>query len=290
MASTLMSKPKIAVYAYTTEESAASLRSNLDDDTFLLNVFSTHSDLMRSLEGRRNEVDCIILEVDNSLTQLLETLRSRSILLPTVLLKSGQPEIMSDSFGFPAYHTAIFCLESRQIDQLPSSIDTVIGQFLEISAERQPSEPAIKPDSDAQDRECLVGQQRRLAEKLKERLGYLGVYYKRDPNGFLQHMSDSDKDEFLAELKQSYRDIILNYFTDDPLLNQKIDNYINSAFFADVSVVQVVEIHMELMDSFSKQLKLEGRSDEMLLDYRLALIDTLANLCEIYRRSIPRQT
>ncbi|MGK7898848.1 MAG: circadian clock protein KaiA, partial [Xenococcus sp. (in: cyanobacteria)] len=48
-------------------------------------------------------------------------------------------------------------------------------------------------------------------------------------------------------------------------------------------------IHMELMDEFSQQLKLEGRSEEILLDYRLALIDIVAHLCEMYRRSIPRK-
>jgi len=45
---------------------------------------------------------------------------------------------------------------------------------------------------------------------------------------------------------------------------------------------------MDLMDDFSKQLKLEGRSEEILLDYRLTLIDIIAHLCEMYRRSIPR--
>jgi circadian clock protein KaiA len=47
---------------------------------------------------------------------------------------------------------------------------------------------------------------------------------------------------------------------------------------------------MELMDEFSKQLKLEGRNDDILQDYRLTLIDTIAHLCEMYRRSIPRES
>lgn len=47
---------------------------------------------------------------------------------------------------------------------------------------------------------------------------------------------------------------------------------------------------MELMDEFSKQLQLEGRSDDILLDYRLTLIDAIAHLCEMYRRSIPRES
>jgi len=54
-------------------------------------------------------------------------------------------------------------------------------------------------------------------------------------------------------------------------------------------VPQIIEIHMELIDEFSKQLKLEGRNDEVLLDYRLTLIDILAHLCEVYRCSIPKQ-
>ena len=46
---------------------------------------------------------------------------------------------------------------------------------------------------------------------------------------------------------------------------------------------------MELIDEFAQQLKLEGRNEEILLDYRLTLIDTIAHLCEMYRRSIPRE-
>jgi len=132
-------------------------------------------------------------------------------------------------------------------------------------------------------------QQGRLAEKLKERLGYLGVYYKRNPQQFFRHLSRTEKQELLNQLKSEYRQIILNYFPPDEALNQNIDDFVSTAFFADISVSQVVEIHMELMDQFSKQLKLEGRNEEVLLDYRLTLIDVMAHLCEMYRRSIPRE-
>jgi circadian clock protein KaiA len=43
---------------------------------------------------------------------------------------------------------------------------------------------------------------------------------------------------------------------------------------------------MEIVDEFSKQLKIEGRSDGVVMDYRLTLIDVLAHLCEIYRCSL----
>jgi len=135
-----------------------------------------------------------------------------------------------------------------------------------------------------------MAQQLRLAEKLKERLGYLGVYYKRNPQNFLRHMTPPQKEDLLRQLKQDYREIILAYFADELGLNDKIDQFVNLAFLIDLPISQIVEIHMELMDEFSKHLKLEGRSDDVLLDYRLTLIDTLAHLCEMYRRSIPRES
>jgi circadian clock protein KaiA len=134
-----------------------------------------------------------------------------------------------------------------------------------------------------------MGQELQLAEKLKERLGYLGVYYKRNPQNFLRNMTLPQKDALLRQLKQDYRELILAYFTDEPGLNDRIDQFVNLVFLSDLPTAQIVEIHMELMDEFSKHLKLEGRSDEVLLDYRLTLIDTLAHLCEMYRRSIPRE-
>jgi circadian clock protein KaiA len=126
--------------------------------------------------------------------------------------------------------------------------------------------------------------------KLHERLGYLGVYYKRSPQNFIRNLAPTERQEFIDQLKTKYRQIVLSYFSADQSLNNKIDEYVNLAFFADVPVTRIVEIHMELMDNFSKQLKLEGRSEDVLLDYRLTLIDTIAHLCEMYRRSIPRDS
>jgi circadian clock protein KaiA len=102
-------------------------------------------------------------------------------------------------------------------------------------------------------------------------------------------MSQPDRETLLCQLRADYRKIILGYFANDAALNQNIDTFVNQAFMADISVSHIVEIHMDLMDEFSKQLKLEGRSEEILLDYRLTLIDVIAHLCEMYRRSIPRE-
>ena len=92
--------------------------------------------------------------------------------------------------------------------------------------------------------------------------------------------------EFIQQLKADYRQILLEYFTNDIIVKKLIDRFSKVVFDAKVPAAQIIEIHMELIDEFSKQLKLEGRNDEVLLDYRLTLIDVLAHLCEAYRTSI----
>ena len=101
-----------------------------------------------------------------------------------------------------------------------------------------------------------------------------------------QQMSDQTQATFIQELKDDYRKIVLNYFASTSV--KPIESFTNKVFYSNIPVPQVIQIHMELIDDFSKQLKLEGRSDEVLLDYRLTLIDILAHLCEMYRRKIPK--
>jgi hypothetical protein len=163
-------------------------------------------------------------------------------------------------------------LHPDQIDHLPAAIEVAIIEFIN-------------------DRSHSISeQQTNLSNKLKERLGYLGVYYKRNPDQFLRAMSPEDRQAYLAKLTETYKIIILEYFKKSPeLLNQKIDEFASMAFLADVSVSQVLEIHMNLMDQLGKQLRIEGHKDEILLDYRITLIDVIAHLCEMYRRSIPPQ-
>lgn len=101
-------------------------------------------------------------------------------------------------------------------------------------------------------------------------------------------MTRAEEQGLLLQLKSDYRQILINYFTTDKKLKEKIDKFINEIFCANIPVPQIIEIHMELIDEFSQQLKLEGRTDEALLDYRLTLIDILAHLCELYRNSVAK--
>jgi circadian clock protein KaiA len=127
----------------------------------------------------------------------------------------------------------------------------------------------------------------RLPNRLQERLGYLGVFYKRDPSRFLRHLPQQERQELLASLERTYRDLLISYFRDPAAANQALESFVHTAFFTDLPITKAVEIHMNLIDSFWKQLKLEGHKNDFLQDYRLALLDVMAPLCEMYRRSVP---
>ncbi|MFN6579210.1 MAG: KaiA family protein [Aulosira sp. ZfuVER01] len=124
-----------------------------------------------------------------------------------------------------------------------------------------------------------------LNEISTEKYCYVFASYKQKHQSF-QQMDRDDREALLQEIKSNYREILIHYFTTEKTLKEKIDKFINAVFCANIPVPQIIEIHMELIDEFAKQLRLEGRSDEALLDYRLTLIDILAHLCETYRCSI----
>jgi circadian clock protein KaiA len=114
------------------------------------------------------------------------------------------------------------------------------------------------------------------------------AFNKQKKTQTFQDMTAAEKQELLAVLKADYRQIIINYFISDKTLQEKLDKFINTLFYTSVPVPQIIEMHMEIIDEFAKQLRIEGRSDETLLDYRLTLIDILAHLCEVYRCSIAK--
>ena len=292
------------------EEIAASAIELLRGERYALTHIKSAVEFLGFLKHNYH-LDCLVFEVDRDLQSLLGKLQERSIFLPAVILSpqtgvEGRPEApYSDGFEAAAstannsqeesctffYHPAEVQLAIARSSEIASSIDRAIAQFLKLSTPVPVNYQSATVDATVQltAQSLLSRQQRRLAEKLRERLGYLGVYYKRNSQIFLRNLSAPEKQKFLDQLKSSYRDILLHYFSQDTAVNNQIDEFVNLAFFADVPVTQIVEIHMELMDEFAKQLKIEGRNEEILLDYRLTLIDAIAHMCEMYRRSIPKE-
>jgi len=267
------------------------LESSLDPQSYRIHRGASEEAFLNWIGQNRHRVDCLVLEPLESLSELLQSLQLRDILLPALIVDMNTTEdevatAQCSTTNF--YHKAMVCIANTELTQLERYVQQAIERFLSLPYNHAPNS-AETPTLEDTRHFLLSLQQQRLTEKLRERLGYLGVYYKRNPENFIRNLSPQARSQLLEKLRTDYRAIILSYFSQKSTLNQQIDDFVNIAFFADISVSQIVEVHMELMDSFSKQLKLEGRSEEILLDYRLTLIDVIAHLCEMYRRSIPRE-
>lgn len=286
----------IAIYS-SNQNITQSLLELLRGNRYKLSLIKSVTDLLNFVKEKKEQIDCLIVTNEPDLLPIFNQLYEQSTLLPVVIIdfeegktKTGQES--REQIPTYCYHGAEIQLKSTNVTEIIPYIDQAIAKFLCLA----PSSKIKQNDQDNYQEEnlppnysFLLLQQRRLAEKLKERLGYLGVYYKRNPSLFYRNLPEAEKQKLINYLNQEYRKIILSYFTDDKVTNQLIDEFVNQAFFADISVSRVLEIHMTLMDEFAQQLKLEGRNEEILLDYRLALIDLIAHLCEMYRRSIPRE-
>jgi circadian clock protein KaiA len=263
----------------------ASLGDVLGDGRYLVKTFIQPADFLRCVEQDEHGIDCLILQATSFTNETVERLYNHGIILPTVFL--GQ-ELGAEA---PRYHSSEVAVDPTNLAEIDQAIEKSIAKFLNMTPidplEKTPDNPL--PDHPPEPNIFLLQQQRRLSEKLKERLGYLAVYYKRSPQTFFRNLTHEERESLVIELQGSYRQIVLAYFTPDSKVNDLLDEFVTILFFADLSVSEVVEIHMDLMEEFSKQLKLEGWSEDILLDYRLTLIDVIAHLCEMYRRSIPRE-
>ncbi|MCL1468397.1 circadian clock protein KaiA [Argonema galeatum] len=292
---------------------AGLLQQFLSGERYMLTQFQSKEAFLNFVQQEQQQLDCLVLHDVPELLALLKQLHQQGTLLPSVIF-SLETEVSSRQTAgkeihesTPAetprdtsadstpkcsidfYEASALRVSISELEKIPDLIDRAIAKFLELSSETILYDKSSIADSRGKPN-LLLQQQQRLAEKLRERLGYLGVYYKRNPKHFFRNIPAAKKHEFLEQLKLDYREIVLNYFNQDSNLNQKIDEFVNTTFFSDIPVTHIVEIHMELMDELSKQLKLEGRSDEVLLDYRLTLIDAIAHLCEMYRRSLPKES
>lgn len=288
---------QLSICIFSSSESLTqTLTQALRGERYKLNIVNIESQFLDAVERQKEEIDCSIFVYTPDCLRIFNYLYERGILLPAIVAIESQ-ELETRSSGpseLPTYfyHSAEVRLQWEQLEEIDYFVDRSIAQFLHLapscSLAQKPANIQLTYNDDG-DRTFLMLQQRRLAEKLKERLGYLGVYYKRNSQYFYRNLPDSDKQELIETLTEEYQQILLSYFIKDSNINQAIDEFVNRAFFADISVSQILEIHMELMDEFAQKLKIEGRSEDILLDYRLTLIDVIAHLCEMYRRSIPRE-
>lgn len=287
----MSSRLSLCIYA-PSEQLTQSLLTLLGDKRYSLNFVESPTKLFQFVKTYKEKIDCLVVVKDEELLPIFNQLYEEGTLLPVLIIEESDSSEVDTISPTHLYHNEEIYLISAKIGNIIPLIDQAIAKFLNLgpsSAIGEPSAPNRHRENEPDHHSFLLLQQRRLAEKLKERLGYLGVYYNRNPKFFYRNLSQSEKDELIELLDKEYREIILCYFSDDAKTNRLIDEFVNKVFFVDISVSKILEIHMKLMDEFAQQLKLEGRNEEILLDYRLALIDIIAHLCEMYRRSIPRE-
>jgi circadian clock protein KaiA len=278
-------------------------------ERYVLQYFTSQSEFLAQIELAKHDLDCLIFYSQQQLLPVVNHLYDRGLILPVVIVHRlvspnlsalaeptlGGAEHSSAVDSSPSssyiYQSSEVILAVTELSEIGVAIDKAIAKFLNLSPIVPVIEDTISPTAEIATVEpnFLIQQQRRLAQKLNERLGYLAVYYKRNPRYFFRNLDRQEKRELLDLLKSQYRKIVLDYFADSAQLNDKIDEFVSATFFRDMAVSEIVKIHMELMEEFSNQLKLEGRNEDILLDYRLTLIDIIAHLCEMYRRSVPRE-
>lgn len=226
-------------------------------------------DLASALESYQDDVDAVVIEQQVLDEQQRERLLNQGLLFPAV--------VVGETKGTVDYHPEELHLPGDQLEQLSYNIDAAISRFL-----RQGRADGRSDDADRSTQAVW-----KLSSRLQERLGYLGVFYKRDPSRFLGSLPKEERQELLLSLQRTYRDLLISYFRDPAAANQALESFVNTAFFSDLPITRTVEIHVDLIDGFWKQLHLEGHKNDFLQDYRLALLDVMAHLCEMYRRSIP---
>lgn len=185
-------------------------------DRYRLTQFGQPQDLLDYVKQERRTVDCLLLEASPSIAPLLQQLREQSILLPVIILESEESamlrsepppdsatptEAVSEVPTDPAsadpefYHRAILHIPTTQIYRLEKLVEEAIANFLKLSPVNYFCElsPATQPVTPFATPSSLLQQQRRLAEKLSERLGYLSIYHKRDSANFVRNMAPDER-------------------------------------------------------------------------------------------------
>jgi len=252
----------------------------LREGPYRMEALDPLADPVEMLEGKPESFDAVLLEQGVLASEIRQSLIERGLLLPAV--------VIGEVSGRVEFHDAEVHLPPDQLEQLSYSLDAAVSRFLHRGL---PSSSSLGPDEKGGGAAAAGpndgGERWKLTNRLRGRLGYLGVYYKRDPARFLRNLPKGDREELLRSLTRTYRDLLLSYFRDPASANQALESFVNTAFFSDLSITNTVEIHMNLIDGYAKQLRLEGHTNDFLQDYRLALLDVMAHLCEMYRRAVP---
>ena len=203
-----------------------------------LHQVASEKGLLEVLSHQREAVDAVVIEQSLLDERTRESLGREGLLFPAV--------VVGELMGKVDYHPEEVHLPVDQLEQLGYNVDAAISRFL-----RQGQKDA-RPE-DGSDAKALLSTQSsawKLSSRLQERLGYLGVFYKRDPSRFLANLSPDEQRDLVQSLQRTYRDLLISYFRDPAAANQALESFVNTAFFGDLPITRTVEIHMNLIDEF----------------------------------------
>ena len=151
--------------------------------------------LVSRLEPQREAIDAVVVEQQLLDPQTRDQLVNSGLLFPAV--------VVGELKGHVDYHSEELHLPSDQLAQLGYNIDAAISRYLRQSrVDGRPGEAATR----------AVGT---LSRRLQERLGYLGVFYKRDPSRFLGSLPPDERHELLESLQRTYRDLLISYRSEE---------------------------------------------------------------------------
>ena len=193
-------------------------------------------DLAGSLAAQQEEIDAVVVEQQLLDATSREQLLGRGLLFPAV--------VVGEMKGHVDYHSEELHLADDQLAQLGYTVDAAISRFLR------------QGRADGRSDDAGLASVDKLSRRLQERLGYLGVFYKRDPSRFLGSLPAEERQELLESLQRTYRDLLISYFRDPAASNQALESFVNTAFFSDLPITRTVEIHVDQIDEFWKQLRL----------------------------------
>ena len=285
---------KLRICLFSTKQQLSNLVVQLlDGDRYDLECFDSKLDFSDFIGSNREAIDCIIIIQDPEVEALLKHLWQSEILLPAIILQLEQPqetllEIDSSNGSLVhlaknnIYHPAEIYLYSTQLAEINLYVDLAISKFVNFAPISQVCDCTATHQSSQIHQH--IATQHRLTQKIKDRLSHSENCDRRNPQFFYKNLSESKQKELRQKLTSNYRNILIDYFDDRCQIEKSIDEFVAQAFFNNISTSQIIEIHMDLIDNFAHQLKIEGRSDDILIDYRLPLIDIMAHLCEMYRR------
>ncbi|WP_429614828.1 hypothetical protein [Synechococcus elongatus] len=159
----------------------------LAGDRYQLQICSSGDLLLDYAQTHRDQIDCLLLVATNpGCKTVIQQLCFQGIVVPAIVVGDRDTDDVTDTQKDWVYHSAELHLGIHQLEQLPYQVDAALAEFLR-QAPVETIADQVMLMAATHDPE-LASHQRDLAQRLQERLGYLGVYYKRDPDRFLRNL------------------------------------------------------------------------------------------------------